>query len=510
MNETGLLYDGNDKRQLCMNCVPDVESRYLYELAKKESGDILCEDVIRTIAEYTKGYVFQCGNSKCSETIVINNYNAFRANWYSGDDNQTNYAFYFYIVDDKYVKRPSIRDECVFMYGKWMRLFCGHCWDNKTSRKCRKRMGPSRKSNRCANYEIEAGLYDGKCLNHPCCSHCGFAWPRRWWMRIDYKSKSFLNEAECKDCGTFIICAECEEKDIYLEKYGKCRHCYDKKYKQRLYDMILSNAYLAKEESIVNVILNYSYGNILKCNVCKCKIVVPNINKDVNDLDSKVDLNGTLFYYYCVDDKYVNDDTIDALCYTNKYYGYIRMFCRGCVGNLDADYGKCKYCDNVDGGDKTCSWNSEYKKGRKYKNIPKHWYSICYNHGRVIHYECDECGVCGYDAKEHVFTEYCPLCKRNLCISCMNHPKHGRHQWEKERIKYGLDLDDMNDEYLVFDTKESLRDKRWSMKRQKTMDKERKARKLNDPYWRRKIDKQRNKKSIAKWNKQYLLSLYGY
>ena len=66
--------------------------------------------------------------------------------------------------------------------------------------------------------------------------------------------------------------------------------------------------------------------------------------------------------------------------------------------------------------------------------------------------------------------------------------KHWSKRWRKEL-----------DSQIMIEYKEDFYEKRSNYCRRK-----------DKGYWRRKIEKHRNKKSMSKWNKRYLLSLNGY
>ena len=68
-DENGLLHDNNDKRNLCLYCVSDtnIEMNNLFNIISQALGDIACNDIIKIITEYTKGY---CTASLKSHSFV--------------------------------------------------------------------------------------------------------------------------------------------------------------------------------------------------------------------------------------------------------------------------------------------------------------------------------------------------------------------------------------------------------------------------------------------------------
>ena len=52
---------------------------------------------------------------------------------------------------------------------------------------------------------------------------------------------------------------------------------------------------------------------------------------------------------------------------------------------------------------------------------------ICYKHGSVKYYKCDECGCSGWHDEDHVLTSKCDSCDQNLCRKCKNQYKHRKY-----------------------------------------------------------------------------------
>ena len=159
--------------------------------------------------------------------------------------------------------------------------------------------------------------------------------------------------------------------------------------------------------------------------------------------------------------------------------------------------------------------------GDEIKKHHKDRRSICYNHGEVHCYKCEECQKFKYDDEKHAFTENCVCCNKQLCGKCMDKYEHrmGRYEYRKRRYQdrmrryeqeYRMEKKIELNSGFVFNGEDKSYLKRKNMYKQKKMNKERKKRKLNPRYWKRRNDKRENKKSITKWNKQYLLSINGY
>lgn len=63
---------------------------------------------------------------------------------------------------------------------------------------------------------------------------------------------------------------------------------------------------------------------------------------------------------------------------------------------------------------------------------------------------------------------------------------------------------------MLYPDKSLKRKKRKNDYKHQIKNEKRQEYKISDRYWRRKIDKSANKKSISKWTKRHLLSVNGY
>ena len=487
-NENGLLYD-KDARKLCLNCVnrKGIISRNLFNVISADCDKDIPNDIVKIILMYIK-FIVKCCNENCnnkSRKIEIDDYVHFKSNQSMSASHYENdidlLEFYCYAVNDEYVTTDAIRAKCRLIYGEWTRIFCRSCRYkmkeqlHQYKRKYRYKgyKGGQRQdmminqdcSDKCGCVEC-----NGICFNHPSCVSC---------------LKRLISQQEYIDCGC-VLCMQCREKDIYIKKYGNCKKCYykkrDKEQKQKLYNIIIQSPSLLMVERstklIVNAILHYSYPYIFDCSNCQNQIQI--INKLGNGTK---DIYGELFEYYCIEDKFVNQDNVNDLSFVDEQYGFIRIFCHKCCSSKN--YRKCRYCDN-------------------YENKVER---VCYNHEK---HQCEECGDCRYDDQASEFITKCACSDKNLCNDCATSYKHFKCRLKKEIIEYrefGL-----NGKYTLNENKllNWKQDYYYNILKQKKMDKKRKVCKSNKRYWKRKYDKFKNKKSIYKWNKQWLLSINGY
>ena len=75
-------------------------------------------------------------------------------------------------------------------------------------------------------------------------------------------------------------------------------------------------------------------------------------------------------------------------------------------------------------------------------------------------------------------------------------------------FKFEMNVDSMIISPLIDSSKLYMR--RHNDQTKEIRNKQRQERKLSKSYWKSRFDKNRNKRSLQKWNKQYLLSINGY
>ena len=217
MKETGILYKPGDSRILCLNCAASYIETNFEILMQNQCERILDigSDVMSIITKYIRQYVFECCNPKCNQDIFIKDWFQFRSRLVNNYDY---HKFYYYYLEKKYIKydKREIENECRWMNGKWLRIFCQLCtnWSKDWHRpqglhgcdswmwryideQTRRRKRRGRGGRDITKYwKCENGNYDMKRRNN------GKTMMRSYYH--DRENGQCLNHYKCNQCDNYI------------------------------------------------------------------------------------------------------------------------------------------------------------------------------------------------------------------------------------------------------------------------------------------------------------------
>eukprot|EP01084_Bolivina_argentea_P281047 480807_1 len=327
----------------CASCVIRREQQIIFKTIKQSNIIIKNHAIIKFITQYSIGHIIKCSNNNCETSIIIDN----KFQLYNLD------SITHYIVDKAYITDKN-QHQFVYLYDEFRRIGCREC------------------SHDCISCGNTCFIENMTCFNHPNCYFCNIE-------TINSCQKCKLcKKYYCNHCGVFKkhLCKVCEN------------HIISTTLKQSIYFAV--GDFLTMD--IVEIIVSYAKGYLLKCCNLKasCSAVI-NIN-NLTEFENNIDMDGNDIFQYTIRPQCISDKEKRKVHFVfGKYRIY---FCSDCVSSETLH--SCYNCANLRvRGDDNLHMRTRY----------------CYNH-----ISCDNCGRTE-NAWRNV-SKCCHYCNKYICEWC--------------------------------------------------------------------------------------------